>query len=325
MNPIPHRHTTFVPELALPKDTTRHAFEDVVTDLYGRGLSAQEIALHIRQLYNHSISAAAIANITAVIQAYASRWQTRALSSVYFVLFIERMSFKLEAGGLLSDRFIWVASGIHRHGQMEILGVWLEEPENPGFWKSIFTDLHNRGVADVLIVSTDGCELEKAFCDVFKHTPIQVIAVQQLRAASEHLLRQNRKKLVTELKSIYMAKNMEAARHALNTLRESSKHPLGYMLNAWQHNWHSLSPFFSLGPHTRHVIYSARPTAELYNKIRHFTGSNMTFSNTSALMKATFLALREINQKKHASIRNWGTVMNELGDVFGQVPGGFPL
>ena len=325
MNSIPHRHTTFVPELAVPKDSPNNVFEDVVTDLYGRGLSAQEIALRIRQLYNHSISAAAIANITAVIQAYAAGWQTRALSRVYFVLFIERMSFKVEADGSLSDKVIWVASGSDSHGQLEILGIWQAENENHGFWMGIFEDLRSRGVADIPITSTAGCEIEKPFFDVFRYAPIQITVVQQLRAAAAYFQGQNKRRLVSELKSVYMAENIEIAWRALNTLRENCKQTYGYVLNAWQRNWHSLGPFFSLGPHTRHVIYSSSPAAELYKKISFFTGPTGTFLNTSALMKATFLALREISQKKRAPIRNWSTVLNELNNISGHILGGLPL
>ena len=41
-------------------------------------------------------------------------------------------------------------------GQKELLGLYLSENEGANYWLSVLTDLHNRGVTDILIACIDG-------------------------------------------------------------------------------------------------------------------------------------------------------------------------
>jgi putative transposase len=54
--------------------------------------------------------------------------------------------------------------GITTEGKKELLGMYVSESEGANFWLSVLTDLHNRGVKDMLIVCIDNLKgFEEAY------------------------------------------------------------------------------------------------------------------------------------------------------------------
>jgi putative transposase len=41
--------------------------------------------------------------------------------------------------------------GLNLDGKKAVLGLYLSESEGANFWLSVLTDLHNRGIKDILI------------------------------------------------------------------------------------------------------------------------------------------------------------------------------
>jgi transposase-like protein len=46
--------------------------------------------------------------------------------------------------------------GIDLEGQKDLLGLWIFEKETAKDWLAVLTDIKNRGVADILILTSDG-------------------------------------------------------------------------------------------------------------------------------------------------------------------------
>ena len=44
-----------------------------------------------------------------------------------------------------------MALGIRTDGSRDVLSMWFNENEDASFWASVFTELKNRGVEDILI------------------------------------------------------------------------------------------------------------------------------------------------------------------------------
>ena len=63
--------------------------------------------------------------------------------------------------------------GIRIDGTKEVLGLYLGESEGAKFWLHVLTDLHNRGVQDILIASVDGLKgFPEAINSVFPNTEV---------------------------------------------------------------------------------------------------------------------------------------------------------
>ena len=65
--------------------------------------------------------------------------------------------------------------GVTTNGEREILGIWAGDgAEGARFWLQVFSELKNRGVADVLIAVCDGLKgLPEAITTTWERTVVQ--------------------------------------------------------------------------------------------------------------------------------------------------------
>ena len=54
------------------------------------------------------------------------------------------------------SKAIYNVFGVGIEGLKELLGLYLSESEGANYWLSVLTNLHNRGVSDILIAFVDG-------------------------------------------------------------------------------------------------------------------------------------------------------------------------
>lgn len=82
-------------------------------------------------------------------------WQARALDSLYCMVWLDAMFYKVKEEGKVQTRCLYNILGITTEGKKEVLGMYVSESEGANFWLSVLTDLQNRGVEDILIASID--------------------------------------------------------------------------------------------------------------------------------------------------------------------------
>ena len=67
-------------------------------------------------------------------------------------------------------------------GYKELLGMWISPNEGAKFWLSVLTEIHNRGVKDILIACVDGLTgFPHAIETVFPKTQVQLCIVHMVR------------------------------------------------------------------------------------------------------------------------------------------------
>ena len=75
-----------------------------------------------------------------------------------------------------------MALGIRTDGSRDVLSMWFNENEDASFWTSVFTELKNHGVEDILIAVTDGLKgMTEALTTVFPDTLHQKCIVHLIR------------------------------------------------------------------------------------------------------------------------------------------------
>ena len=108
--------------------------------------------------------------------------------------------------------------------------------------------------------------------------------------------------------------NMTALENLENTW--GKKYP--HAIKSWKTNWSELSNFFEFPLEIRKMIYTTNIIENLNGKIRKYTKTKMLFPDDQSVIKAVFLALREITRKWTAPILNWNLVINQFINIFGE-------
>lgn len=96
INPPLDRHASYDPQLVRKRETIlADSLTSKIIALYGKGMSLRDISQYIEEMYDTSISATTLSQITDKIIPEIKQWQNRPLESVYTVVFLDAMHYKV--------------------------------------------------------------------------------------------------------------------------------------------------------------------------------------------------------------------------------------
>lgn len=312
------RQSSFEPQTVAKRQ--RVISEDMdkrILSLYGMGLSYCDIQNHLKDLYDFDISDGTLTAITDRLIPSIKEWQNRVLESVYPVMWLDAIHFKVRDNGAVKSKAIYSILAVSTEGQKEVVGIYFGENEGASFWRSVLTDLKLRGVEDICIACIDNLKgFGDAIEDIFPQTDVQLCLVHQMRNSMKYLSWKDLKAVVKELKQIYKAVNAQMGLHYLDEAEKKwgAKYPV--VFKSWRNNWDRLSRFFQYTPAIRRIIYTTNPIESYHRMVRKVTKTKGAFSSEDAIVKQIYLATVNANTKWKGQMFGWATVRNELSIKF---------
>jgi putative transposase len=311
------RNSSFEPVLVPKRKNIADGVENIIISLYAKGMSVSDIGAQISELYNFDISTSAISRITERVAQDVTIWQNRPLESVYCIVWMDGIVFKVRENSKVIDKTIYLAIGLRTDGKKEVLGLWLGTNESASFWLSVLTDLKARGVEDILITATDNQKgFTEAIQSVFPLSTKQICIVHQIRNACRFVVWKDRKAVTADMKRIYTAPNRDAAKLALDQLEASWGQKYSYAIKSWRENWEELTAFLDFPLEIRKIIYTTNIIENLNGKIRKYTKNKMSYPTDEAVIKSVYLAIMEATKKWTMPIRDWGIILNQFMIIF---------
>jgi len=311
------RDSSYNPMIVPKRKSIVDGIENVIISLYAKGMSNSDIEEQIREVYNFDVSTSTISRITERISSDIVVWQNRPLENLYLIVWMDGIVFKVRENSKVINKTVYMAVGLRRDGLKEVLGLWLGRNETAAFWMSVLTDIKARGVHDILITATDNLN---GFTDtikaVFPQSVTQICVVHQIRNATRYVVWKDKKEFTKDMKEIYNAPTKEAARNALNDFAAKWNSKYSYAIKSWENNWDNLTAFFEFPVEIRKIIYTTNLIENLNGKIRKYTKNKLSFPTDEAVIKSTYLALRETSKKWTMPIRNWGIILNQFLIIF---------
>ncbi|AUS06118.1 IS256 family transposase [Pseudotamlana carrageenivorans] len=311
------REASFTPMLVPKRTNMVDGIENVIISLYAKGMSNSDIEEQIREVYDFDVSTSTISRITDKVTNDIIAWQNRPLEPVYLITWMDGIVFKVRENSKVINKTMYIAVGLRRDGKKEVLGLWLGKNESAAFWMSVLTDMKARGVQDLLITATDNLNgFTDTIKNVFPESKTQICVVHQIRNACRYVVWKDKKEFTKDMKNIYDAPTKNAAKAALEDFAQKWEHKYSYAIKSWRDNWDELTAFYEFPVEIRKIIYTTNLIENLNGKIRKYTKNKLSFPTDEAVMKSTFLALREATKKWSMPIRNWGIILNQFLTIF---------
>lgn len=311
------RNGTFEPQLVKKRQTVlNEELDQKIIGLYSLGTSYEDIHDHLQEIYGVEVSSGTISAVTDRLVPQITEWRNRPLESIYVVLFLDAMFFKVKQDGKVMPKVLYNIMGIRPSGRKEVLGFYACESEGASFWLGVLNDLKARGVKDVLIACVDGLKgFPEAIRTAFPKTEIQLCVVHQIRHSLRHVASKNQKEFMGDLKTVYRAETKDLAEHNLLKLEEKwgSKYPM--VIKSWQENWDHLSAYFKYSEEIRRLIYTTNPIEGFHRQIRKYTKTKGSFTSENALFKQVYCAILHIERKWTHPVQNWALAISQL-DIF---------
>jgi len=313
------RNSNFEPQLVKKRQTVlADNLAPKIIGLYGLGMSFRDIRSHIQEMYDVDLSATTLSEITDRVIPQVKAWQSRQLESLYVIVWLDAMHYKVREDGRVKNRAVYNILAINTQGHKELIGMYVSESEGARFWLSVLTDLKQRGVEDILIASIDNLKgFSEAINSIFPQTEVQSCIVHQVRNSLKYVASKDQKVFMKDLKTVYQAATKMQAEVQLTKLDEiwGQKYPI--VIKSWQTNWEKLTTYFDYDERIRRLIYTTNAVEGFHRQIRKVTKTKGAFTSDMALMKLIYLAVQNISKKWTHPIHNWALTVQQLAIRFG--------
>lgn len=307
----------FEPTLVKKYQTDISHFDEKVIALYSKGLSTREIQNYIKDLYDVELNKDTISRITDKILPEINEWLERPVQPVYPVIYIDGIRFKVKEDNKFIEKSVYILFGINTDGFKEVLHFSIAESESAKHWLTIFNQLKEKGLKDVLIFCCDNLSgISEAIKSAFPESMIQKCIIHQIRNSTKFVKYTDLKEFTSDMKKIYQASSIELALDALEEFNKKWANKYNYAIKSWNQNIDELTTFFNFPKELRKLIYTTNSIENLNRNIRKLTKSKNGFCTINSLKKMLYFSI--INQSKHweTRIQNWGIIYNQLKILF---------
>lgn len=113
------------------------SIEKLVISLYAKGMSVSDIEEEMKEIYGITLSTSAISLITNKVTQAATEWQHRPLESLYLIVWMDGIIFKVRDQGKVVNKTVYLCVGLNKEGIKEVLGMWIGKNESAAYWTGV--------------------------------------------------------------------------------------------------------------------------------------------------------------------------------------------
>jgi transposase-like protein len=315
------RDGSFDPVIVPKRKRRLDGIDEIVLSLSARGLTTGEIAAHFEEVYGAGVSKDTVSKITEKVAGELADWSSRPLDPVYPVIFVDAIHVKVRDGQVRNMPF-YVVLGVTVGGERDILGIWAggEGGEGARFWLQVFSELKNRGVADVLIAVCDGLKgLPEAITTTWEHTVVQQCVVHLIRNSFRYAGRQHRDQIARALKPIYTAPSEAAAKERFVEFTDQWGQRYPAIVRLWENAWAEFVPFLEYDVEIRKVICTTNSIESINARYRRAVRARGHFPTEAAALKCLYLVTRSLDPTGGGRARwvaRWKAPLNAFAITF---------
>lgn len=312
------RNATFNPIIIEKGQTKLTGFEDKCIALYAKGVSLRDIEKTIKEMYGVKINKDEITKLISAVSEETEKWKTRKLKPMYVFTYADCLYIPIKDDITTSKKAVYVIIGVDVYGYKEILGLWIDGSESGSFWSNVFEDLKERGVEDILYMSSDGIAGFKGSLErVFPKTQSQRCVVHLVRNIYSLCPKKEAKQIIADYKKIYTSSNQEEADFQLEVFKKKYEKEQKRIVKKAEDFMEYLEPLFELPQEIRKSIYTSNAIESVNSALRKVTRGKGAFPSENSVYKILYLRIKELSEKWRKPIQNWKTIQPQLINLFG--------
>lgn len=178
------------------------------------GVSTRKVKNIVKELCGENVSKSFVSSLTEKLDPVVNKWANRPLNVQYFdYIFVDAMYTKVRENNKVVSKAIYIATGLTKNRQRDILGLQISHEESTEAWKAFFQYLKSRGLQSPKLVISDAHEgLKKAIRTEFVGTSWQRCTVHFKRNLFTKLPKKGMEEVKTDIKRIFEVTSAEDAR-----------------------------------------------------------------------------------------------------------------
>jgi transposase-like protein len=246
--------------------------KEVSFQLYSKGLTTRDVSEVMETIYGKSYSKSKVSDITVSFYKQMEAWRNRELDEHYLAVYIDGLHVKLKRDGVYQNECFYIILGLKEDYTREIIAIVNLPSESSTGWKTVFTELKERGLKTIGIIVSDGLKgLESIIAEELPGTPHQKCIVHLQRLLQKQVRATDRNELADDIRYILSPDDtnykIDEVLPRINKVSEK-----------WRKKYKSLSKYldtFEWQPYFTYLSYDVRIRRMIYttNWIERFNKS----------------------------------------------------
>jgi len=300
------RHGLFKPRVFEHYQRRQQAVNDVICNVFLRGISTRDVAEALKPILGTTISASAVSRITKRLDYNVKEFHQRKLLDEYQFLFLDGITISVKGSLKAKKILVLVAYGITIFGKKELIAFRIANAESTTACESFLNDLFRRGLAggNLKMIITDG---SKGFISaielVYPHARHQRCWVHKLRNATKHLKKAELKPFKADARKIYNASTHREAVASFKALRKNWKNAAPEAVNCLERDLDELLSFLTIPikeqyrAFIRRQIRTTNIIERSFREVRRRTKPMGCFTNYDSVSRIIYAIFNRLNSK----------------------------
>ena len=193
-----------------------------MAEMVVNGVSTRKISKIMETLCGTSYSKSAVSEVCKDLDQAVTKFKNRPLNGKYPFLTVDATYFKVRQEHRVISNALMIAYGTDENGHREIIGFDVYPSETEETWKTFLLSLQKRGLAGVLMITSDAHEgLRKALSVVYPNVSWQRCQFHFKRNIVDKVPKKYQAGISAELQEMFNAGTIEEARKKRDEIIES--------------------------------------------------------------------------------------------------------
>jgi putative transposase len=284
----------------------QQSVDDVVCNVFLRGISTRDVAGALKPLLNTTLSASTVSRITKRLNPLVKAFHQRKLLDEYQFLFLDGITISVKGSLKAKKILILVAYGITIFGKKELIAFRIANAESTPACEGFLNDLFRRGLEgkNLKMVITDG---SKGFISaielVYPHAKHQRCWVHKLRNATKYLKKADIKAFKVDARKIYNASTHREAVGAFKNLRKHWINVAPKAVECLERDMDDLLSFLTIPikeqfrAFIRRQIRTTNIIERSFREVRRRTRPMGCFTNYDSVSRIIYAIFNRLNSK----------------------------
>jgi putative transposase len=303
------RSGSYLPSFLHARKRSEQALLGVVMEAYTNGVSTRKVERLVEQLGVESMSKSQVSRICQGLDERVEAFRNRPLEGAYPYLWLDARCERVRdmTSGMVRQKALLVAYGVHETGQREVIGLAVGEVESEAEWRDFLRGLVARGLSGVRLAISDAHQgLRNAIGQVLG-AQWQRCSVHFVRDMLGHVPRQAQPMVRGALKQIFACRDRESAGETLATVVDQLRSPAAKVARLLEQAEEELLAYMRFPCEHWPKIRSTNPLERVNLEIARRSDVVGIYPNDAALLRLATSLLVEQNdewlvQKRYLSL-----------------------
>ena len=277
----------------------QNVVEDLVEDMFLKGVSTRKVADVVQRLLDTRISPSAVSRITKRLDVLVRAFHQRKLLDEYQYLILDGIVLKIRHGGAYHKRTVLAAYGVTLFGKRELLDFRQAQGESQNAWEALLNSLYERGLKGEnlkLLVMDGSAGLKVASEIVYPEAKIQRCWVHKLRNVTDKCRKKDREALLKGAQKIYLAQNRRQAFKHFERWKKEWQKTYPDAVHCLERDLEELLSFFDCPKEHWIKVRTTNAIERSFREVRRRTRVFSCFTNVASSERMIYAIFAYLNQ-----------------------------